>query len=140
MTSGFVRNPNHLEAIRQLCAQRVVVAADKVTDRVKLLLNEPGIGEHYRGNPRASSVPGDPPTSQTGELAASQTTRGPVIKPTDVVAASGSDEIKAFWLQVGTVFIAPRPYMLRALLESWAQVLASFVGPPPESNPEGSAA
>lgn len=125
---GFVRNPAHLVAIRRLAGQRVRAGAEVVTQEVRALLDEPGLGEQHPGEPRPASLPGDPPTSQTGDLARSQTTRGPRIRPTDVVAASGSDEIKAFWLQIGTSRIAPRPYMRRALLASKSGVLAAMAG------------
>lgn len=126
--SGFVRNPRHLDAIRRLAGVRVTIAAGKVSDRVRVLLNEPGLGERHGGEPNPPSLPGDPPTSQSGELAESQTARGPKQRQDGVAAASGSDLPRSLWLQIGTARIEPRPYMNRALLDSKAEVLEAMKG------------
>lgn len=124
---SFRRNPRHLAAVREIAAGRVLLAADRITATTRTLLQQPGSGVQHRGQPRRSSAPGQPPTSQTGLLAASQRSYGPVVRPTSVVAASGSDYWKeAVFVQVGTAKAAPRPYMLPGLLASQRDVLEAF--------------
>ena len=123
---GFVRNRRHLWAIRQIAAARLMRATEKVTQRAKELLSQPGAGIHHPGNPAPSSLPGEPPARQTGSLAEGQTTRGPVHTYRAVLAASGSDDDRAAQLQLGTNTTRPRPYSLRALTESRQDVLAAF--------------
>lgn len=130
----FQANPKHLEAIRERAAACAVRAADAVTQRVQQMLDRPGDGADHPGEPRQSSAPGKPPTSQSGELAASQRTFGPVINSGGAIAASGSDNFKARLLQVGTAQIAPRPYMLPALHAARHDVLDAFA---PGSGAEG---
>ena len=123
---GFVRNRRHLWAIRRIAAERLMLATEKVTQRAKHLLSQPGAGIHHPGNPAPSSLPGEPPARQSGTLAESQTTRGPVHRRSGVTAASGSDDPRAATLQLGTNTTRPRPYALRALTESRQDVLAAF--------------
>jgi hypothetical protein len=123
---GFERNPAHLQAIRRIAAERVVRAADKVTQRTRALLGGPGSGIYHPGNAVPASAPGEPPARQSGSLEASQTTRGPVHTPRGVTAASGTDDVRGKFLQLGTAQIRPRPYSLRGLIESERDVLAAF--------------
>ncbi len=122
----FVPNPNFLPAIGDIAGVRAARACDRVGERVKVLLNSGGTGEDVGAAGRRVSSPGDPPVSQSGDLAASQTTRGPITSGDKRIAASGSDEIKALFLQMGRANMEPRPYQFRALLDSRTAVLKSF--------------
>lgn len=75
-------------------------------------VHEPGKGRQY-GAHRASA-PGDPPATDTGQLAASITHR----IGTDgrgLFAFVGSKLKKVRYLELGTSRIAPRPFLRRAL-------------------------
>lgn len=127
----FRRNPAHLQAIQQIAGQRALRGADAVTQTVLRTLSHSGTGVEHRGLPRRSSQPGEPPVSQTGSLAASHQAIGPVRDGINVVAACGTTDIRSRFLQLGTASIAPRPYMLRSLLESQPEVLKAFAGGAP---------
>lgn len=124
----FRRNPEHLQAIQRIAGERALRGAESVTRTVVRTLSHSGTGVEHHGLPRRSSQPGEPPVSQSGSLAASHQAAGPVRDGLNVLAASVTHDRRARFLQLGTASIAPRPYMLRSLLESRSDVLEAFGG------------
>lgn len=113
----FRRNPNFTRELRREVKRRLGRAAEAVRDQAEALVSRSGPSE-----------PGQPPASVTGELADSIQVYGPVERPTEIVAAVGSDLVKARFLEAGTARMQPRPFLGPALAMSKGGVLREMGG------------
>jgi hypothetical protein len=74
------------------------------------ILNRPGTGRHYPGQPNRSSAPGEPPARQTGRLRAHVPVRM-IRHPKKVTMRIIYTWVKyAPYLEFGTFHIARRPF------------------------------
>ncbi len=124
-------DPRNALAKAEAAARRKLEAsAVVVQNRAKVLVSVAGTGQGrdakgkfariYNANP---SAPGDPPHKQTGRLRASiaREVDGPAM-----VARVGTNVIYGRYLELGTRFMAPRPWLRRALAESWGDIRRIF--------------
>lgn len=105
-----------------------------VENAAKALLLIPGSGRYYgpgvltfrrngkiysnystggRGSGHVASAPGEPPASDTGALLNSL--YHSILVEETVFARVGSDKQYAIWLELGTRYMAPRPFLRPAL-------------------------
>jgi hypothetical protein len=124
----FRRNPEFMASVKGRFAQRLTRAGEKTRDNIVSLIEEPKDGPQYPGVPNRSSEPGQPPASQSGELAESIRVDGPVIDDDQVAVHVNSPLFKARLLEAGTVSLAPRPFMLPGLLSSENDIKAAMRG------------
>lgn len=122
------RNSLFMRGVRDQMAQRVTRAAHAVRDKAVALIEEPKSGVFYRGKERPASEPGEPPANQSGELAGSIAVFGPIITDTVVEAHVATLLIKGRILEAGTFTMAPRPFLLPALLDSRDKILKAVGG------------
>lgn len=117
------------EAIRALFAdptgpvgQAVEATCYRVENIAKRKLLEPGTGRIYRrrGRFHQASAPGESPVSDTGQLLNS-TGHSITVEGGLVTGRVGSGEKKALWLELGTRYMAPRPWLRPALAEGTAE-------------------
>lgn len=103
----------HVEAIyrRQLTAACIVLR-----DRAKELISEPA---------PPPSLPGEPPHKRTGRGRASV-----AYEVSGLVGRVGTNVKYLRWLELGTLRVAARPWLRRALRESQAQITAIFARGP----------
>lgn len=98
----------------QKLAGACFAAGNEVKNEADMLISQPGTGRRY-GRHIASS-PGEPPASDTGRLKSSIVVR--VEPDPDGAGYKGVVAVAtkyAKWLEYGTVKMAPRPFLRRAL-------------------------
>jgi HK97 gp10 family phage protein len=89
------------------------------TESIRSMAMETKSGRHYRGNPRRSSAPGEPPARQTGFLIA---TLDIVDEPDRLAARVNAGADYAAALEFGTQKMAPRPFLRAALINKQKEV------------------
>lgn len=124
----YSRNEQYMQRLSSQAMQRSARAGDVVRKRVVDLLDAPGTGEQYRGNPRPSAAPGEAPVTQTGELARSVLRYGAYPRPDGGVTGVGSYLKRAVMFEAGTATMAARPFLRPGLMSSRDNVLRAFGG------------
>lgn len=111
-----------IRAIETEMKRRLHVVAILVLNHWREMINTEGtaVGKGgrliYGANP---SKPGDPPHKQTGRALGST-----AYEVVGMIARVGTNLLYFRWLELGTVKMAARPSLRRALLEKWHEVQA----------------
>lgn len=120
-----------MEAVKQAFIRRLRAACIVIQNHAKVLISVPGTGVMHKGRliptPKGHkgkriygafpSKPGEPPHKQTGRL------RGSVThEVVDMVGRVGTNVKYGRDLELGTLHIAPRPWLRRAFTEKLADV------------------
>lgn len=125
---SFRRNPEFLDQIKARASRRLVVAAEGVRQEVVGLIEQPKSGVEYRSLPRPSSEPGEPPASQSGELAESIRVDGPIVSDDMIEAHINTPLFKGRVLEGGLASLAPRPFLRPGLMGSRNRVMKTMAG------------
>ena len=125
---SFRRNPHFLDQIEDTATRRLAIAAEGVRQEVVSLIEEPKSGVQHASLPNPSSEPGDPPASQSGELAESIRVDGPIISQDMIEAHINTPLFKGRVLEGGLASLAARPFLRPGLMGSRHRVMKAMAG------------
>lgn len=124
----FKLNPAWRPATLDEAKHRLVTAATATQANVRDLIDDPGDGTQYPGQPNPSSKPGDPPAIQKGRLHESIRVSEATESPAAIEVHVGSFAERAPLLEAGTASLAPRPFLAPGMYQSRPDILKAIGG------------
>jgi phage gpG-like protein len=110
----MARNTLFTQQIQSVIAKRMDDAGAEIVRQSRDLLEQGGSGPEYEDR-RQASAPGEPPVTQSGELADSLS-HETVIRGDTIATHAGTSLFYGRMLEGGTARMEPRPYLQPAVI------------------------
>lgn len=124
----FRMNPEWRPRTMNEAKRRMAIAGTVTRDNVRDLIDDPGDGVQYPGQPNPASKPGDPPAIQKGRLHESIRVSEVAESPAAIEVHVGSFAERAPILEAGTASLAPRPFLAPGMYQSRPDILKAIGG------------